>query len=40
MTRDEPHICALLGHVWVIKPRQGRLVEICSACGAWPDEAE
>lgn len=30
--------CKILGHTWSVAPRRGRLVEMCTACGALPDD--
>lgn len=32
-------ICQILGHTWVIRRVNGRLVEICSTCKTKPKEA-
>lgn len=30
--------CQMFGHNWVVKPVQGRLVQMCAACKAKPQE--
>jgi hypothetical protein len=30
--------CSQFGHSWVIRPKGGMLVELCSACGARPED--
>jgi hypothetical protein len=32
--------CAIFGHSWVIRVRNGHLVEICSTCKQTPSQTE
>lgn len=38
MSNSANVVCATLGHTWVIRPKGGRLTELCSTCGATPEE--
>lgn len=28
----------MFGHAWTVKPKNGRLVEVCANCNATPEE--